>query len=168
MATVKGQNLRIFLGNGDSKPIAAALSCELSLQMNVKQYSTKDDETDFANNQVVSLTWSMKAQNVVTDVAYVEALGADDLMGMIGTSVHVQMATTSGDQNREQGRILLAGDAILSDVQITAENRKRGLCEITLTGKKNMLFDLRLIRTSDQHYIRTSDGHLLAAAHEEV
>ena len=168
MATVKGQNLRIFLGNGDSKPIAAALSCELSIQMNVKQYSTKDDESDFANNQVVSLTWSMKSQGVVTDVDYVEALGASDLMELIGTNVHVQLATTSGEQNREQGTIMLAGDAILSDVQITAENRKRGLCDIQLTGKNNMLFDLRLIRTSDQHYIRTSDGHLLAAAHEEV
>ena len=165
MATVKGQHLRLFIGG---KPLAAALSCELSVQLNVKQYSTKDDESDFANNQAVSLAWSIKAQNVVTDIDYVEAIGAADLMDLIGTTVRVQMGTTEGEQNREQDTLLLAGDAILSDVQITAENRRRGLCDITLTGKKNMLIDLRLIRTSDQNFIRTSDGNLVAAAHEEV
>lgn len=168
MAIVKGQNLRVFIGNGNSKPIAAALSCELSVQMNVKAYSTKDDTDDFVHNQVVSLTWSLRAQNVVTNDAEVNALGAADLMALVGTEVHVQLATANGEQNREQETMMLAGDAILSDVSITAQNRQRGTCDITLTGQKNMLFDLRLIMTADEHYIRTSDGHLVAAAHQEV
>lgn len=168
MATVKGQNLRIFIGNGNSKPIAAALSCELSVQMNVKQYSTKDDTDDFARNEVVSLTWSVKAQNVVQDLLDLNAFGVADLLALKGHTVHVQLATTNGEMNREQDNMILAGDAILSDVNITAENRQRGTCDITLTGKKNMLFDLRLIVTSDNNYIRTSDNHLVAAEHEEV
>jgi len=168
MAIVKGQNLRIFIGNGNSKPIAAALSCELSVQMNVKQYSTKDDENDFATNEVVSLAWSLKAQNAVVNDAEVDALEVADIMDLMGTEVHVQLATTSGTKNREQDTLILAGDAILSDVNITAQNRQRGTCDITLTGKKNMLFDIRLIVTADEHYIRTSDGNLVAAAHEEV
>ena len=42
MATVKGQNLRIFLGNADPVPFAAALQCTLEIQMNVQPYSTKE------------------------------------------------------------------------------------------------------------------------------
>ena len=150
MAVVKGQNLRIFLGNGGSKPLAAALSCDLNIQLNVQPYPTKDDEGAWANNVAVSLAWSVKAQAVVTDIDYVEAVGASDLMDLVGQVVYVQLCTTSGDMNREvEGLPMVAGDAILSDVQITTQNRQRSEYEITLTGCKNMLFDLREIITAD-------------------
>ena len=167
MAVVKGQNLRIFLGNGGSKPLAAALSCDLNIQLNVQAYPTKDDEGAWANNVAVSLAWSVKAQAVVTDIDYVEAVGASDLMDLVGQVVYVQLCTTSGDMNREaEGLPMVAGDAILSDVQITAQNRQRSEYEITLTGCKNMLFDLREIITADGNNIRTADGNIVLAAHE--
>jgi hypothetical protein len=56
--------------------------------------------------------------------------------------------------------------AILSDVQYTAQNRQRSTCQVTLTGKKNMLIDLRYIITADDHYIRTADNHIVMAAHQ--
>ena len=167
MAVVKGQNLRIFLGNGGAKPLAAALSCDLNIQLNVQAYPTKDDEGAWTNNVAVSLAWSVKAQAVVTDIDYVEAVGASDLMDLVGQIVHVQLCTTSGDMNREaEGLPMVAGDAILSDVQITAQNRQRSEYEITLTGCKNMLFDLREIITADGNNIRTADGNIVLAAHE--
>ena len=167
MAVVKGQNLRIFLGNGGAKPLAAALSCDLNIQLNVQAYPTKDDEGAWANNVAVSLAWSVKAQAVVTDIDYVEAVGASDLMDLVGQVVYVQLCTTSGDMNREaEGLPMVAGDAILSDVQITAQNRQRSEYEITLTGCKNMLFDLREIITADGNNIRTADGNIVLAAHE--
>ena len=167
MAVVKGQNLRIFLGNGDAKPLGAALSCDLNIQLNVQAYPTKDDEGAWANNVAVSLAWSVKAQAVVTDIDYVEAVGASDLMDLVGQIVHVQLCTTSGDMNREaEGLPMVAGDAILSDVQITAQNRQRTTYDVTLTGCKNMLFDLREIITADGNNIRTADGNIVLAAHE--
>ena len=167
MAVVKGQNLRIFLGNGDAKPLGAALSCDLNIQLNVQAYPTKDDEGAWANNVAVSLAWSVKAQAVVTDIDYVEAVGASDLMDLVGQIVHVQLCTTSGDMNREvEGLPMVAGDAILSDVQITAQNRQRTTYDVTLTGCKNMLFDLREIITADNNNIRTADGNIVLAAHE--
>ena len=118
MAVVKGQNLRIFLGNGGSKPLAAALSCDLNIQLNVQAYPTKDDEGAWANNVAVSLAWSVKAQAVVTDIDYVEAVGASDLMDLVGQVVYVQLCTTSGDMNREvEGLPMVAGDAILRPSQ---------------------------------------------------
>ena len=163
MATVKGQNLRVFVG---SRAIAAALDCQLQLQLNVTPYSTKDDEGAFTKNRVVSLQWSVTANAAVTDDAELDAIGVAGLADMIGQSVQVQLNTTNGEKNREELQQLLAGEAILSDVQYTAQNRQRSTCQITLTGKKNMLIDLRYIITANEHYIRTADGHIVMAAHE--
>lgn len=163
MATVKGQNLRVFVG---SRAIAAALDCQLQLQLNVTPYSTKDDEGAFTKNRVVSLQWSVTANAAVTDDTELDAIGVADLADMIGQSVQVQLNTTNGEKNREELQQLLAGEAILSDVQYTAQNRQRSTCQITLTGKKNMLIDLRYIITANEHYIRTADGHIVMAAHE--
>jgi hypothetical protein len=163
MATVKGQNLRIFV---DGKAIGAALDCQLQLQLNVTPYSTKDDEGAWTKNRVVSLQWSVTANAVLTDAYYIKAIGVSDLADLIGQTVQVQLNTTNGDKNRESTGQLLAGEAIVSDVQYTAQNRQRTTCQVTLTGKKNALIDLREIITADGHNIRTADGHIVFAAHE--
>jgi hypothetical protein len=106
------------------------------------------------------------ANAVVTDDQELDAIGVAELADMVGQSVQVQLNTTNGEKNREELQQMLAGEAILSDVQYTAQNRQRSTCQVTLTGKKNMLIDLRYIITADDHYIRTSDGHIVMAAHE--
>ena len=163
MATVKGQNLRIYVG---SKAIAAALECQLQLQLNVATYSTKDDEDDWVRNRVASLQWSVTANAAVTDEEELGAIGVAELSSLIGQTVQVQLATASGDKNRDSGETMLAGDAIVSDIQYTAQNRQRGTYTVTLTGIKNLINELRLIVTSDGHAIETSDGHTLVAQHE--
>lgn len=162
MATVKGQNLRVFIGG---KAIAAALDCQLQLQLNVRQLSCKDDEGGWTRNQAVSLVWSVTANAVVTDDSELTAIGIDDIAQLIGQTVRAELKTASGDQNREGGELLLAGDAVVSDAQYTAQNRQRTTCQITLTGKKNMLIDLREIITADNHNIRTASGNIVVAAH---
>ena len=163
MATIKGQNLRIFLNN---VVIAAAQQCQLSVNLDVKQISTKDDTDDFASNIALKLSWSVSANGVVTNDP--DRNDADSLMDRIGQTVRVELATASGNQNSDMGEQLLAGDAIISDVQVQANNEEESTYSVQLTGKKNMLTDIRLIVTSDDHYVRTSDGNLMAAAHEEV
>jgi len=167
MAVVKGQNLRIFLGNGGSKPLAAALSCDLNIQLNVQAYPTKDDEGAWIKNVAVSLAWSVKAQAAIQDTEDADAMNAPELLDLVGQIVHVQLCTASGVMNREVDDLpMVAGDAILSDVQITAQNRQRTTYDVTLTGCKNMLFDLREIITADGNNIRTADGNIVLAAHE--
>jgi len=163
MATVKGQNLRIFVGG---KAIGAALDCQLQIQLNVTPYSTKDDEGAWTKNRVVSLQWSVTANAVLTDIDYVEAIGVSELADLIGQTVQVQLNTTNGEMNRESTGQLLAGDAIISDIQYTAQNRQRTTCQVTLTGKKNALIDIRALMSADGHNIRTADGHIVFAAHE--
>lgn len=163
MAIVKGQNLRLFVG---SRAIAAALDCQLQVQLNVTPYSTKDDEGSFTKNRVVSLQWSVTANAIVVDDVELDAIGAAELTDLVGQDVQVQLNTTNGDKNREGVEQLLAGEAIVSDVQYTAQNRQRSTYQVTLTGKKNMLIDLRYIVTADEHYIRTAGNHIVMAAHD--
>ena len=68
MATIKGQNLRLFMenGSGQMSAIAAAQQCQLNIRLEVKQTSTKDDTDDFARNIALKLSWSMSANGVVT------------------------------------------------------------------------------------------------------
>jgi hypothetical protein len=89
------------------------------------------------------------------------------LADLIGQAVQVQLNTAGGEKNREADEHLLAGNAILSDVQITAANRQRATAQITLTGKANMLIDLRYLVSADEHLMCSSDGHVMVAAHEE-
>lgn len=161
MATIKGQNLRIFLNN---VVIAAAQQCQLSVRLSVKQISTKDDTDDFAKNIALKLSWSVSANGVVT--VDPDRNDTASLMNRIGQTVRVELATASGDQNSDMGEQLLAGDAIISDVQVQANNEEESTYTVQLTGKKNMLTDIRLLVTADNHNVRTSSGNLVAAAHE--
>lgn len=162
MATIKGQNLRIFIGN---EVVAASLQCEVQVQLQTKTISTKDTEGDFAELLIVNLAWNARSSSAVSNDP--NRNDAASLQARIGQTVHVQFALADGNQNSDMGDILVAGDAIISDVRITAENRRRGTCDVVLTGCKNLLHQLCLIVTADGHYIRTADGHLVAAEHEE-
>ena len=98
MATVKGQNLRLFVG---ARAIAAALECQLHLQLNVTPYSTKDDEGAWSKNRVVSLQWSVTANAVVTDDQELDAIGVAELADMVGQSVQVQLNTGWNESHNE-------------------------------------------------------------------
>lgn len=164
MATVKGQNLRIYIGG---KPIAAALECTMHASLNVQQMNTKDDEGAWARNVAVSLQWDATAQGVVeNDTTDTDAEHASSIMSYVGKLVRIQFALASGTKNREQGHVLCAGDAILSDVQVQAQNRQRSTYQIQLTGAQQLLYDLREIITADGHNIRTADGHIVMAPHQ--
>lgn len=162
MATIKGQNLRLFIGN---VVIAAATQCDVSIRLNVNQRSTKDDTSDFAENSVVNLSWEVRSQGLVTTDP--DRNDTASILDRIGQTVRVELATSSGEKNSDMDEMILAGDAIISDVSVNAPNQDDSTYNITLTGKKNMLTDLRLIVTADEHFIRTSDGHLVVAPHEQ-
>ena len=167
MATIKGQNLRLFMsnGNGQMSVIAAAQQCQLNIKLDVKEVNTKDDTDDFVSNIAVKLSWSLSANGVVT----IDADRNDpvSLMDRIGQTVRVELATAGGSKNSVMDEQILAGDAILSDVQIQATNEEESTYSIQLTGKKNMLTDIRAIITANNHYIRTASGNIVCAEHEQ-
>lgn len=163
MATVKGQNLRVLL---NSETIAAALSCTLNVQLNVQQVSSKDDEGDFTRNLPMSLNWSVKSSAVVTTDT--DRPNAPSITNMIGATVMISFSRVSTADNITEEATCYAGLAKISDVNITAQNRQRTTYEVTFTGQRNMLQDIRTLVTADNHALETASGHTLAAAHEEV
>lgn len=164
MATVKGQNLRVFIG---SVVVAAAQACTLNVRLDVRQLSTKDDIGSFATNEAVRLSWSVQTNGLVTIDP--DRNDPTTLMDRIGQTVRVELATAGGEMNSEQGsHLLLAGDAVISDVQIQATNDEESTYAVTLTGKRNMLISLQEIITADSHNIRTASGHIVVAEHEEA
>ena len=114
----------------------------------------------------MSLQWSVTANAAVTDEQELGAIGVAEIADLIGQTVQVQLATASGDKNRERGVQMMAGEAIVSDVQYTAQNRQRTTCQITLTGKKNALIDIRALMSSERHYLVSANGLRLMAAHQ--
>jgi len=161
MATVKGQHLRIFVNN---VAIAAAQQCSLSLQLNVSTSSTKDDTDDWEHVSAISLSWSVQAQGLVTNDPTRNDVAS--MLNRIGQTVRVEMGIAGGEQNSEMGEQMLAGDAIVSDIQVEAQNQAESTYTITLTGKKDMLTDIRLLASGSGHYLRSADTNYLAAAHE--
>ena len=152
MATVKGQNLRLFIAG---VVVAASKQCDLNVRLDVQENSTKDDTGDWASQMVARVSWELRANGVVTvDPTRNDAAS---LVDRIGDTVQVQLALASGEQNSVKGEILLTGEAIISDVQITAANREDSVYQVTLTGQSNMLFPLSVLCSGDPYRIITAD-----------
>lgn len=166
MATIKGQNLRLFMenGSGQMSAIAAAQQCQLNIRLEVQQSSTKDDTDDFARNIALKLSWSMSANGVVTIDP--DRNDPASLINRVGQTVRVELSTAGGDMNSDAVEQLLVGDAILNDVQIEATNEEESTYSIQLTGRKNALTDIRALMSADEHYLVSANGSKLFAAHE--
>ena len=161
MAKVKGQNLRIFMDNGSGgmSAVAASKKCDLSVRTTVMSTSTKDDEKGFDNIVVVTLSWTVRASGVVTVDEYRN--DPSTLLDRIGESVRVQLALTKGKKNSEVDEVVLIGEAILSDVSITAANHEESVFDVLLTGKKNLLFPMAFLCSSEPLMLVTSDDKML-------
>ena len=83
-------------------------------------------------------------------------------MDRIGQTVNVEFGVAGGEQNSDMEDLMLAGEAIISDITVVAANRENTTYQIQLTGTKNMLFPLGLLQTYDEYMIETSDGYQLA------
>jgi hypothetical protein len=69
MTNVKGQNLRILVGDdiNNLRCVAAALTSTLHASLEVAEATTKDNEDDWIENEPVGVNWDLEAQSVVVD-----------------------------------------------------------------------------------------------------
>lgn len=141
MATIKGQNLRVMVGtaSGSEKCIAMATSCQFHVNAQVESASTKDDDNDFAVNEVMGLSWDASTDSLVTleDNGTNGELPQDLLSLMINkTKVYLKFDTTSGTNNRTAGNsaIKKSGQAFISDINVTAANRTNSTVSVQFQG----------------------------------
>ena len=136
MSTIKGQNLRILVGG---KCVAMATSCTFHVSAQLEDSSTKDSVGDWQEQEVTGLSWDAQTDSLVT----LEDNGTNgelpqDLLGLIinKTKVTLTFDQTSGANNRvaQNSALKRTGDAYVTDVTITAQNRQNSTFSAKLTG----------------------------------
>ncbi len=136
MATIKGQNLRVMVGD---KCIAMATSCTFHISAQVESASTKDDANDFDVNEVTGLSWDAQTDSLVTltDNGTNGELPTD-LMSLIinKTLVTLTFDQTAGTNNRtgQNSAIKRSGQAYLTDYSLSAPNRQNSTLSCQFTG----------------------------------
>ena len=136
MATIKGQNLRVMVGG---KCIAMATSCTFHVSAQLEDSSTKDSVGDFQEQEVTGLSWDAQTESLVTleDNGTNGELPQDILSLIINkTKVTLTFDTTSGANNRvgKKSVIKKTGQAYVTDVSISAQNRQNSTCSVQFTG----------------------------------
>ena len=136
MSTIKGQNLRILVGG---KCVAMATSCTFHVSAQLEDSSTKDSVGDWQEQEVTGLSWDAQTDSLVT----LEDNGTNgelpqDLLGLIinKTKVTITFDQTAGANNRvgQNSAIKRTGDAYVTDVTITAQNRQNSTFSAKFTG----------------------------------
>lgn len=149
MTTIKGQNLRIKVNDGLA--IAAATSCTVHLQIEVGESSTKDSEGDWQENEVTGMSWDAQTDCLVIPNSDEDETAAylEDLYDMMEakTPVAVSFEQTYGTKNRQNGGAVLQGEAIITDIAVTAQNRQNVTASIKLQGTGELDMPAFLVRS---------------------
>ena len=136
MGTIKGQNLRVMVGG---KCIAMATSCQFHVSAQLEDSSTKDSVGDFQEQEVTGLSWDAQTDSLVTleDNGTNGELPQDLLSLMINkTKVTLTFDQTAGTNNRigQNSVIKKTGQAYISDINISAQNRQNSTISVQFTG----------------------------------
>lgn len=120
LTKVMGQNFRAFIA-GSAVP--EATNCQVSVQGNVEDGSTKDSTGGWNEEQMTSKQWSVQVDNVDSSLTSLRALITrfnSDAKTTVGWD------QTSGAQNRvaQNAAFARSGQAILNDLSIQAGNRQ--------------------------------------------
>ena len=128
MATLKGQNLRVFIGTAY---IAESTNCTITLTGNTEESSTKDDTGLSSKPSVVSKTWQVQ----------VESLNVSDIGTLVtaaksGTTFNLLWDQAAGNDNRtpQSASFSRTGSAIITDATFTFNDRENSTKNVTFTG----------------------------------
>ena len=139
MATIKGQNLRVMFDSGDPETpnpcVAASTNCVVHLSAQVQESTTKDNEDDWVENEVVGLNWDVQVDAlVIEDEQSSTGVGLQDLT--VGLPYQLIFTRTTGTKNRQDidGEIAYTGEAILSDLQVNSPNQDVATYTAKFTG----------------------------------
>lgn len=115
-----GQNFR---ANVNGNAVAEATNCQVTIQGNMEDASTKDSTSGWMEEQMVSKQWQVQVDHVDATLASLRALITQFNSD---TNPTVGFDQTGGAQNRvaQEAGFARSGDAILSDLSIVSNNRQ--------------------------------------------
>ena len=121
------------------KCIAMATSCTFHVSAQLQDSSTKDSVGDFQEQEVTGLSWDAQTESLVTleDNGSNGELPQDLLSLMINkTKVTLTFDQTAGTNNRvgQNSVIKKTGQAYVSDINISAQNRQNSTISVQFTG----------------------------------
>ena len=121
------------------KCIAMATSCQIHISAELQDSSTKDSVGDWQEQEVTGLSWDAQTDSLVTleDNGTNGELPQDILSLIINkTKVTLTFDQTAGANNRvgQNSVIKKTGEAYVSDVQITAQNRQNSTMTVQFQG----------------------------------
>lgn len=147
MATIKGENLRILVGPDTEhlQCIAAATSCVVHLALQLDEDTTKDVVDDWINREPVAINWDVQADALIIsddDDEYRPGAKALDQLqvGRVYVIRFSRTAGAAGQQNRDAvaDAMQLTGPAILSDLNINAQNADVATGQAKFTGSGDL------------------------------
>ena len=137
LTKIKGQNFRAFIGPGTA---AAAVPEETNVSVQIsgsmEDNSTKDTESDYSTESMVSKSWQVQVDKYEATVAALRALFTQ-FNSTDPVSVGFDQTTgAAGTQNRTaaQAQFAKSGSAWLTDISIQANNRATITISTTYQG----------------------------------
>lgn len=128
MATLKGQNLRIFV---DNKPIALSQSCTVTLNSNTEESGSKEDVDGAARPEIVSKGWSVN----------VDSLSVMDIGRIISVAKSMKPVTVTWDETTGlanstpiKSTFARTGSAYINDLNFSFNDRANSTKSIQLAG----------------------------------
>ena len=118
---LKGQNLRVFVGESTAAVVACATSCAIDLTANTESASTKDDSGLIEQKEVSSVagTVSVDALVLVSEQDTVKSA-----LQLIGKRVQLECNITNGAQNRDKAGAIFTAEALCTSVSVNAQNKQ--------------------------------------------
>lgn len=118
---LKGQNLRVFVGESTAAVVACATNCAIDLTANTESASTKDDSGLIEQKEVSSVagTVSVDALVLVSEQNTVKSA-----LQLIGKRVQLECNITNGAQNRDKAGAIFTAEALCTSVSVNAQNKQ--------------------------------------------
>lgn len=140
--TYKGKNLMVFV-NGVS--IALATSHTLGITINTTDITTKDSVGKFTDTETTNIQWQITSENLCSfgtdgkstiDILDL-ALAGNKVTLKFGLCTPLDSGVPTGGftpNATASDNIMYTGDAIITSVNLTANNGERATYQITFTG----------------------------------
>ena len=152
MATLKGQNIRILLQDGNKfKVVGKSTNCTVTLTGNTEDASTKDDVALASKPEITSKSWSVQVESLdVTDTAAV----LNAIKNLTPFTLIWDEVAAADNQTAQAATYSRKGQAYLNDVTFSWNDRENSTKQLQFTGNGA----LEKVSTAPTMQIVTVDG----------
>jgi TP901-1 family phage major tail protein len=136
MATLSGGEVRLFMSvDGGTTYKAFASETETSFEMNAEtRETTSKDAAVFRTYVTSAKTWSITGSTILDDDSSTQ-WNADELYAKVGDLVKLRITqVAAGTVTPVTGETKIEGDAILTQLSVSAPDKDNGTVSFTLNG----------------------------------